>query len=132
MIYSETIKIKIKSQSFSDITGNVEDIVKDSEIEDGICTIFSIGSTSAVLINENEPMLIQDFIDSLEKVAPEDGIYHHSENAYSHIRSSLIGNTKAIPIKDGILNLGEWQQIMIFNFDTSDKEREVVVTIIGE
>jgi len=132
MIYSETIKVKIKSQNFSDITGDVEDIVRTSEISDGICTIFSVGATSAVLINENEPTLIKDLMDSLEKVAPKDGIYHHSENAYSHIRSSIIGNSKMVPIKDGSLNLGEWQEIMVFNFDTEEREREVVVTVIGD
>jgi len=132
MVYSETIKVKIKSQSFSDITGKVEDIVRDSEIEDGVCVIISTGSTSAVLINENEPMLIEDLKDSLEKVAPKDEIYHHSENAYSHIRSSIIGNSKIVPIKNGNLNLGEWQEIMVFNFDTEEREREVVVTVVGD
>jgi len=132
MVYSETIKVKIKSQSFSDITGNVEDIVRDSEIEDGVCTIFSVGATSAVIINENEPTLIKDLINSLEKVAPENGIYHHPENAYSHIRSSIIGNSKIVPIKDGRLNVGEWQEIMVFNFDIEEREREVVVTVIGD
>lgn len=132
MVYSETFKVKIKSQNFYDITENVEDIVRRSEIEDGVCTIFSVGATSAVLINENEPTLIKDLMDSLEKVAPENGIYHHSENAYSHIRSAFIGNSKMVPIKDGNLNLGEWQEIMVFNFDTSDREREIVVTVIGD
>jgi secondary thiamine-phosphate synthase enzyme len=132
MVYSETITVKIKSQSFSDITGSVEDIVRKSEIVDGVCTIFSVGATSAVIINENEPTLVKDLINSLEKIAPENGIYHHPENAYSHIRSAIIGNSKIVPIKDGELNLGTWQEIMVFNFDTEEREREVVVTVIGD
>lgn len=132
MVYTETIKIKIKPQSFSNITGEVEEIVRDSEIENGICTIFAVGATSAVLINENEPMLIQDLKDSLEKIAPEEKLYHHSENAFSHIRSIFTGNSQTIPIKDGKIILGTWQEIMVANFDTEDREREVVVTVIGD
>jgi secondary thiamine-phosphate synthase enzyme len=132
MIYSETIKLKIKSQDFFDITDKVESIVKRSEIQNGICTIFSVGGTSSVLINENEPMLIQDLKDCLEKIASEEKIYHHAENAYSHIRASFIGSSQNIPVKDGKVVLGTWQSIMIANFDVDNREREVVVTVVGE
>jgi secondary thiamine-phosphate synthase enzyme len=132
MVYSETIKLKMKSQSFSDITNEVEEIVRNSEIQNGICTIFAVGSTSAILINEDDPMLIQDIKDSLEKVAPENEIYHHSENANSHIKSVFIGNSQTIPIKEGKILLGTWQSIMIANFDVDEREREIAVTLIGE
>jgi len=132
MSYSETIKLKIKSQEFVEITDKVEKIVKTSEIQNGICTIFSAGGTSSVLINENEPMIIQDLKDSLEKIAPEEKIYHHAENAYSHIRASFIGSSQTVPVKDSKVVLGTWQSIMIVNFDVDDREREVVVTVVGE
>jgi secondary thiamine-phosphate synthase enzyme len=132
MNYSETIKLKIKSQEFFEITDKVESIIKKSEIQNGICSIFAIGSTSAVLINENEPMIIQDFKDSLEVVASEEKLYHHAENAHSHIRAAFIGNSQTIPIKDGKIILGTWQSIMIVNFDVDNREREVVVTVIGD
>jgi secondary thiamine-phosphate synthase enzyme len=132
MIYNETMKLKIKSQDFLDVTGKVEEIVKKSEIQNGICNIFAVGATSAVLINENEPMLNQDLKDSLEKVSPEDGIYHRAENAFSHLRSAFIGNSQSIPVSNGKIVLGTWQNISIANFDTDNREREVVVTVIGE
>jgi secondary thiamine-phosphate synthase enzyme len=132
MIYTETIKLKIESQGISDITGKVEDIVRKSEIESGICTIFAVGATSAVLINENEPMLLEDLKDSLENIASEKKLYHHAENAFSHIRSMILGNSQTIPVKNSKLVIGNWQEIMIFNFDTDDREREVVITIVGE
>jgi len=132
MIYQETIKLKIKSQDFFDITDKIESIIKRSEIQNGICTVFAVGSTSGVLINENEPMLIQDLKDSLEKVASEETLYHHAENAYSHIRAALVGGSQTVPVKDGDIILGTWQSIMIANFDTDDREREVVVTVVGE
>jgi secondary thiamine-phosphate synthase enzyme len=132
MNYSETIKLKIKSQEFFEITDKVESIIKKSKIQNGICSIFAIGSTSAVLINENEPMIIQDFKDSLEAVASEEKLYHHAENAHSHIRAAFLGNSQNIPIKDGKIILGTWQSIMIVNFDIDNREREVVVTVIGD
>jgi len=132
MNYNETIKLKIKSQEFFDITDKVERIVKNSEIQNGICTIFAVGSTSAVLINENEPMIIQDLKDSLELIAPEEKIYHHAGNAFSHLRASFLGSSQTIPIKDGKVVLGTWQSIMITNFDTDTREREVVVSIAGD
>jgi len=132
MAYSETIKLKIKSQDFVDITDKIEEIVKRSEIQNGICTIFSVGGTSSVIINENEPMLIQDLKDSLEKVAPEEEIYHHAENAFSHVKSAFLGGSQTIPIKAGKVVLGTWQNIMVINFDVDDREREVVVTIVGD
>jgi secondary thiamine-phosphate synthase enzyme len=132
MIYSETIKLKIKSQDFFDITDKVEAIVKKSEIQNGICSIFSVGGTSAVLVNENEPMLIQDLKDSLENIASEEKLYHHVENAYSHIRATFMSGNQTIPVKGGEVVLGTWQSIMIANFDVNDKERDIVVTVIGE
>lgn len=132
MVYTETIKMKIKSQGFFNITDKVESIVKKSKIENGICTIFAVGSTSAVIINENEPMLLEDLKDSLENISPEEKIYHHSENAFSHIRSTFLGNSQTIPIKDEKLVIGTWQEIMVANFDTDDREREVVVTVVGK
>lgn len=132
MCYSETIKLKIKSQEFVEITDKVEKVVKNSEIQNGICTVFSVGGTSSILINENEPMIIQDLKDSLEKIASEEKIYHHAENAYSHIRASFIGSSQTIPVKDGKVVLGTWQSIMVANFDVDVREREVIVTVVGE
>jgi secondary thiamine-phosphate synthase enzyme len=132
MIYTDSIKIKVKSQKFSNITGKVEDVLRKSKIENGVCLLFSVGSTSAIMINEDDPMLLEDFRKSLEKIAPENGIYQHSMNAHSHIRSMILGNSQSIPIKNGKMSLGTWQELFVVNFDTSDREREVVVTVVGE
>jgi len=131
MAYTETIRVKVKSQGFFDITSKVDSIVRKSKVRDGLCTIFAVGATSALIINENEPMLIEDMKKTLEKIASSKGFYHHAANAYSHIRSAIFGNSQTIPIKDGELVLGTWQSIMIVNFDVSHRERKVVVTITG-
>lgn len=132
MIHTETIKVKIGSQKYSDITSKVEDIVKESKIKDGICVIFTIGSTSGVILNEHEPMLLKDIQNSLDVVSKPDKIYNHSENAFSHIRSSIVGNNQTIPIEEGKLIIGTWQDILVFNFDVREREREVVVKLVGE
>jgi secondary thiamine-phosphate synthase enzyme len=136
MVYSESIKVKIKSQEFFDLTGKVEEIVRsaeaDEDIENGICNVFVVGSTAAVIINENHPMLLEDFRRTLEKISGSKEIYQHVENAYSHIRSMMIGSSQSIPIKDGEMMLGTWQNIMIANFDTQEREREIIVTVIGD
>jgi secondary thiamine-phosphate synthase enzyme len=132
MVYTETIKLRMLSQGVSDITGNVESAVKKSDIQDGICTVFAVGSTSAILINENEPMLINDLKKALDKSAPEEDIYQHVENAHSHIKSSLIGNSQTIPIREGELTLGEWQSVMVANFDVDQMEREVIIVVMGD
>jgi len=132
MTYSESIKVKIKPQDFQDITGKVEDVVRDSDVDDGICNIFVVGSTGSVIINENEPMLLEDLRRTLEKISSSKELYQHIENAYSHIRSIFMGNGCSIPVKDGKLTLGTWQNIMIANFDTETREREVIITVIGD
>ena len=136
MTYSETIKIKVKSQDFYDITGKVEVIVRKAEteegIEDGICNVFIAGSTGSVILNENEPMLLEDFRKFLEKVSSSKDLYQHMENAYSHIRSALLGSSQSIPVIEGKLKLGAWQSILIANFDTEEREREIIVTVVGD
>jgi secondary thiamine-phosphate synthase enzyme len=77
-------------------------------------------------------MLLQDIKNSLEKVASEREIYEHAENAHSHIRSAFVGNSQTIPIKDGELDLGAWQEVIVANFDVDDREREIIVTVVGE
>jgi secondary thiamine-phosphate synthase enzyme len=132
MAYSETIKVKLKSQEINDITSKVEEIIKESEIEDGICNVFSVGSTGAILVNENEPMLLEDLKRTLEKVCSSKELYQHIENAHSHIRTAIIGGSYSVPVKEGKLMLGTWQNIMVVNFDTRERNREIIVTVVGD
>lgn len=132
MIYTETIRVKIPSDNYSDITGKVEDVLKKSNIKNGTCNVFSVGSTSGIILNENEPMLVKDIIENLRVTASNEKIYNHSDNAFSHIKSAIVGTSQTIPFRDRELLRGHWQDILVFNFDTSEREREVVITIVGE
>jgi secondary thiamine-phosphate synthase enzyme len=118
-----------KGIDFVDITPDVEEIVRKSGIREGVCSLFSPGSTSALAVNENEADLVDDFKKFLQKVVPEGG-WSHPQNAASHLMAGLLGPSQAIPIENGSLALGTWQSIFIVNLDTVPRERKVIVKIV--
>lgn len=131
MLYRDIIKIETKVRSFYNITDKIAEVIQQSGIKDGLCNVFIKGTTAAMLINENDRMLIEDFRKMLELVAPDDKLYQHPENAQSHLKSALLHNTLTIPIASGELFLGEWQNVILFEFDVAPRERDVVITIYG-
>jgi len=137
-VFSERIDLKSKGEvDMVDITARVEGIVENNQIENGIATIFVRGSTAAVTTIEYEPGLLTDFPSMLEKIAPRNAVYEHEKrwhdgNGHSHVRASLIGPSLTVPIKDGKLTLGTWQQLVLVELDTRSRSRELIVQIIGE
>jgi len=122
---------------FIDITSQVERAVENSQIKEGVVLVFVRGSTAAVTTMEFEQGLIEDIKGVLEKIAPEAGNYKHhlkwgDKNGAAHIKSSLIGTDLSIPIEEGKLGLGTWQQIVLIDFDEKEREREIIVKIIKE
>jgi len=138
IIFSE--KFEISSKAFCgvvDITDRVESILKKSKIKDGIVTVFTMGSTAGITTIEFEPNLIKDFQELIEKLVPKDKTYYHDStwgegNGFSHLRASLIGPSITVPVKNGRLALGTWQQIVLINFDNRERERKMIVQIVGE
>ncbi|MFN3477541.1 MAG: secondary thiamine-phosphate synthase enzyme YjbQ [Candidatus Methylomirabilales bacterium] len=112
-----------------DITAKVQEIVKGTRIEEGICCVYVPHATAAITINENaDPNVCEDFLDALAKLIPE-GIWRHDRidrNGAAHIKAALVGPSEAIPVKDGRLLLGTWQAIMLVEFD-GPRERRVIV-----
>ena len=120
---------------FVDITGKVEALVEKSGVRDGVALVFVPGSTAAVTTMEYESGVIQDLINVFEKLAPENADYIHHQrwgdrNGAAHIKSALVGPGLAVPIEDGRLVLGTWQQIVLIDFDERPRSREIVVKII--
>ena len=120
-----------------DITGMVTDAVAGSGLADGIVTVFVVGSTAAVTTIEFEPGAIADVNGLFERLAPRDADYRHhlrwgDDNGSSHVRAALLGPSLTVPFEAGRLVLGTWQQIMLLEFDTRPRTREVVVQMIGE
>ena len=117
-----------------DITDKVREIVDGSKIKQGICFIYVPHATAGVTINENaDPNIKDDILKAINKVIPEhDGYLHDSvdNNAAAHIKSSLMGVSLHIPITDGELQLGRWQDIFFCEFDGPRKNRQIILNLI--
>ena len=116
------------------VTSKVKKILEESEVKEGICILFAPHATGMLIINEDEPGLKGDILQSLQRIIPKKANYRHDEiddNAFSHILSALIGTEKVIPVKNGRLQLGTWQEIFFVETDGPRERRRVVVTIIG-
>jgi secondary thiamine-phosphate synthase enzyme len=120
-----------------DLTERVANAVEATGIQDGTVTVFVPGSTAGITTIEYEPGLLQDFPAAMERFAPRDMRYQHDEtwhdgNGHSHVRASALGPSLTVPIADGSMVLGTWQQIVLVDFDNRARQRRVVVTVIGE
>ena len=116
-----------------DITGAVAAAARG--VQSGLATVFVVGSTAAVTTIEFEPGAIADLNAVFERLAPRRGEYRHHErwgddNGSSHVRAATLGPSLTIPIVDGALTLGTWQQIMLLEFDTRPRDREIVIQVI--
>lgn len=120
-----------------DITDELKKLLNRSKISDGILTVFVPGATGAVATIENEEGLIKDTKEMFLELVKENKNYYHDlshavGNATSHLRATLIGPSLTIPITDGELTLGVWQQVVFIDFDTRPRDRKLVVKIVGE
>ena len=120
-----------------DITDDVSMAVRQSEIKNGIVTVFASGSTVAVTTIEYEPGLVFDLTQALERIAPQNIEYRHNQrwhdgNGHSHVRASLIGQSESFPIIDGEIALGTWQQIIYIDLDNRPRSRRLIIQIVGE
>ena len=120
-----------------DITNNVNRILLQSQLKNGLVTLFVVGSTAAITTIEYEQGLQRDFPTMLERIAPKGIEYEHDNtwhdgNGHSHVRASLIGPSLAIPFIEGHLTLGTWQQIVLIEMDTRSRERKIILQVIGE
>ena len=132
VIYKEIIKLKTSPYKFYDITGKVEKIVQKSDIRAGICLVFCPGSTGSVIVNENDSALIDDIRAKLEEIAPKTSTYRHPNNAHSHIRAVFLGASETIPVENNKLVLGTWQSIIFVENDIRSRNRDIMVSVIGE
>ena len=116
-----------------DITAQIQTVVRESGVRDGICTVFIPHTTAAVTINENaDPDVVRDFTMEINKIVPWEDHYAHMEgNSAAHLKSSMIGFSEQIIIDNGYLVLGTWQGIYFCEFD-GPRHRNVYVKIMGE
>ncbi|OYT55003.1 MAG: secondary thiamine-phosphate synthase enzyme [Candidatus Altiarchaeales archaeon ex4484_2] len=137
-VKTEKFMVRISADGgMADITGQVEEKVKGSGLGKGTVTVFIPGATGSVSTIEYEPGLLKDFPRAMERIAPAGIDYEHhktwgDDNGRSHVRATLMGPSLVVPFVDGKLMLGTWQQITAVNFDTREREREIILQIMGE
>jgi len=137
----ETHRISVKTRGGSqvlDLTPQLLEVLGDSSLADGVATLFVVGSTAGLTTTEYEPGLVNhDLAACFEKIAPEDARYEHEEtwhddNGHAHVRASLLGPSLSVPFVGRRPTLGTWQQVILIDFDTRSRTREVVVQLVGE
>lgn len=119
-----------------DITEGVASLVRTAGVERGLVTAFAVGSTVAITTMEYEPGGVQDLQSLLDRMIPAQGSYEHNRlnhdtNAHAHLRAALIGPSETVPIVDGRLSLGTWQQIVLLDFDDRPRTRTVTVQVLS-
>jgi secondary thiamine-phosphate synthase enzyme len=119
-----------------DLTEGVQSIIRTSEVKRGVVTVFVTGSTAAITTIEHEPGAVHDLQQLLDALIPPVGSYEHNQlnhdtNAHAHLRAALIGPSETIPLVEGSLVLGTWQQIVLLDFDDRPRSRTVTVQIVS-
>ena len=137
-VITKSFSIKTKGDTdILDITHQVEKALKETQLKNGILTVFVPGSTAGITTTEYEPGLLQDIPATFEKLIPKRDEYKHNltwgdGNGYAHVRAALLKSFFTVPFVKGEMILGTWQQIILVDFDNRRRQREIVVQIIGE
>jgi secondary thiamine-phosphate synthase enzyme len=138
MITTVTHEISTTGQGDTEnVTDAVARAITQSQARAGVVTVFVVGSTAGMTTIEFEPGAVHDLNALFEGLAPRNGTYRHhlqwgDDNGSSHVRAALLGPSVTIPFRDAHLLLGTWQQIVVIEFDTRPRRREVIIQIVGE
>ncbi len=129
-----------QTQGFTDIqdiSAEVRSLLAKSEISEGLITVFVPGSTGGITTIEYEPGLLQDIPEFFNRIIPQNRTYQHDKtwgdgNGFSHLRAALLGPSLSVPVINGAMKTGTWQQIIFIDFDNRPRNRTITVQIIGE
>lgn len=138
MVESRRIRIKTNGNcEIIDVTERVAKEIDSSSVENGIATVFAVGSTAGIATMEYESGLVADFKTTWDRLVPSNMDYQHNRawgdgNGHSHVRASLLSASLTVPFNNKTMLLGTWQQIVCIDFDNRPRSREIVVQIIGE
>jgi len=136
-LYQKTLEINTSPKSFLDITKNVQALVLESGLDNGVCNLFIKHTSASLVIQENyDPSVRKDFETIFSKLAPEDFPYVHNmegkDDMPAHIRSALTSTSETIPVVNGKLSLGTWQGIYLWEHRDQTHNRKVMVSMVGE
>ena len=119
-----------------DLTDGVHSVLAQAGVRDGMVSVFVPGSTAAVTTMEYEPGGVHDLKATLDRLIPREGDYEHNRlnhdsNSHAHIRAAVVGPSETMPVRDGRLATGTWQQLVLVDFDDRPRERTVVVQVLS-
>jgi secondary thiamine-phosphate synthase enzyme len=138
MVYTGRVHLSTQGNTeMRDLSTEVQRVITDSGVHAGIATLFTPSSTSALTTIEFEPGALDDLRRALDEIAPPGRDYRHNlrwddGNGHAHLRAALLGPSLSVPIVDGQLALGTWQQVLFIDFDVRPRQREIVVQVVGE
>ena len=135
-LYQKTLEISTSPKSFLDITKNIQALVSESGLDNGVCSLFIKHTSASLVIQENyDPSVRQDFETIFSKLVPEDFPYVHNmegkDDMPAHIRSALTSTSESIPFVNSKLSLGTWQGIYIWEHRDQTHNRKVIVSMVG-
>lgn len=137
MIITRELKLSSDGElNIINITDKIDDIVRETNVRNGACMIFTRSSTSTVTVMEFEPGLVEDIKSALERLFPKNIPYEHEKkwhdgNGHSHVRATMMKPDLYIPILNGSLALGTWQQIVFIELDIRARQRSIIVQVIS-
>jgi len=132
-MYTKEITVRTKRRNeFIEVTGEIEKTVEDSKVKDGFVILYVPHTTAGITINENaDPSVKADILNTLDKLVPPNAGYSHLEgNADSHIKSTIVGVSQLVPIRNGRISLGTWQGIFFCEFD-GPRTRKMIVHVVS-
>tara|TARA_Y100000996_G_scaffold7165_1_gene6122 strand:- start:190 stop:606 length:417 start_codon:yes stop_codon:yes gene_type:complete len=136
-LYQKTLEINTSPKSFLDITKNIQALVSESGLDNGVCSLFIKHTSASLVIQENyDPSVRQDFETIFSKLVPEDFPYVHNmegkDDMPAHIRSALTSTSESIPVVNGKLSLGTWQGIYIWEHRDQRHIRKITFSLVGD
>ena len=138
MVRTQTLRLLTRGHAdIHNLTSSLEGLLEDAGVREGMLTVFTPSSTSAVTTIEYEDGALQDLRRALDRIAPPDEDYQHNlrwgdGNGHAHVRAALLKPSLSIPIQGGRLSLGTWQQAVFIDFDVRPRSRTLIVQILGE
>jgi secondary thiamine-phosphate synthase enzyme len=138
MVLHEPLDVRTRGhRDMHDLTENVQAVVAKAGVRQGLAHVFVVGSTAAVGAIEFEPGLARDLPEMLDRLIPPSRDYGHEQawhdgNGHSHLQATTLGPSLCIPVRDGKLVLGTWQQVFLLECDVRARSRQVLVTVLGE
>ena len=136
-VKTDSLTVKLKTgPDIKNITHDLQEIVRLSTIQIGTASVFVVGSTGTVTTIEYEPGVVSDLKRAITSLAPPEMDYAHEEawhdgNGHSHVQAALLGPSLTVPIRNGKIELGTWQQVVVINHDNGPRNRKIEITIMG-